>query len=933
MNDDFEEDYEDYDERDDQITKDDIDNVKDKYNKLKERKKSDNNPSKSTEDAKNFNKNLQQQNQSRATNPSSGATQAGGAGTEGAAAGGAAAEGAAVEGVAAGGAAAAEGAAVEGAAVGGAAVAEGAAAAGGTAAAAGGAATIPVVGWVVALVIAALAVLKKIKDKIDKKAEENGINNKGILTLILLSPILLVFLIIILIVVVIAIFTQAETYDKVEFLNQAIVCFESATKTDACDDFMGTGIDMYGLESASGTLDGDPLIKKTDLEIAVFVADYVIAEWKYFGNEGSSFMTIYEEFETVAREGLEEDSTLEQITSKVESVLLLTPAGKAWQAAGTLADKINYALHLFKWLRIEKKAFNNIDWRFARVEHSSELGTLEEIITWVDHKVDGIPDRMFGDTVISDAWAKLGIHGFLDVAYLKVPIVQGADGNFMSYAIELDEAINMVHAYLPSWMEIYATYVSTGDYRLANDLYDYYLGDDIDPLQITLYQMMTIKSVEKKKGKLEEKYVVSSTEAPSIDSSFDSKEEFDEAMNEGSEGLLALAAIFDEFVALVEDFLEWAEEQIKIISGYYLTVTLEYVPAVTRGYAYDYEVTSAYNITTEHTEEVQKNKEKYYDVDSEFREHTVTEIDADGNEVEKTVIAKYDILITQWMDYYIDIWTNQMELSDQSTKLYEKEPTSTDDRNEDGARTRFEQMFVDMIKANRAKDSDYPNFTLDEISMAAEAVNGYFSMKYESSGGGNAALNIAPTGDINADMVNFARQFIGKDLAYMKSIDDTGIFLNDHWCAFFASYCMNKTGLPQVKFSSCSEFWKRCVNGNKVGFYDITGPGVVRNGGYITSKNNQKARYSDIQPGDIVLFRWDTATTARSHTGIVSNVEFGADGEVVAITTIEGNLGKSFTTSIVKEVRNAATQSRMYNIVSFLSVSTVKAHIEAGNTW
>lgn len=319
MNEDFEEDYEEDEDdgREDlKEAKDKAKDAKDKYNEQKnkkvENKKGSNNDPTSHNEAREFNKSLDAKNQARTQNPDL-ATKAGSegakAGSQAAANTGTAATTGTTATTTAGTTAATTG--TTAAATTGTAAATGttaaatagttaAATAGTTAAAAGGTAAvggavaaqaaIPVIGWVALAVEAAIAAvigLHKFKKKHDKKMEENGVNSKGLRRLLKASPILLPIALIFLVIVIIIVLIQSETYDRVAFMQEAIECFESA---DGCWDFMNTGLPIgNGLIS----VEAEPLIRKTDLEIAEFVVQYKFAEWKYFGNSRLVFLIRY----------------------------------------------------------------------------------------------------------------------------------------------------------------------------------------------------------------------------------------------------------------------------------------------------------------------------------------------------------------------------------------------------------------------------------------------------------------------------------------------------------------------------------------------------------------------------------------------------------------------------------------------------------------
>lgn len=82
-----------------------------------------------------------------------------------------------------------------------------------------------------------------------------------------------------------------------------------------------------------------------------------------------------------------------------------------------------------------------------------------------------------------------------------------------------------------------------------------------------------------------------------------------------------------------------------------------------------------------------------------------------------------------------------------------------------------------------------------------------------------------------------------------------------------------------------------------------------------------------------MLFRWSGATTARSHTGIVTGVEKDNSGAVKSITVVEGNTGSGGYSRTTVTENKYTPSGQMYYIVSFVSISQVMAEYEKGNKW
>lgn len=676
-------------------------NVKDKIDKGKKIKKkidckykSKNDPTQVNE-AKKFDQALRDKNIARSTNPematktAGNAAKAGGAGTTtGATAGVASGSSAGATATATTGAttAASTGAATAGAttataagttaATAGATTAGATAATAGTVAATGGAVAtqvaIPVAGWIalaVEAIIAALVIAVKMRKKHDKKMAENGVDSKSLRRLLKVSPFLIPFGIIMLILIILI---QAETYDKADFLKSAIECAE---KDGGCDDFLNTGVKING--------DGDPMIKKTDLEVAEFVVKYMFAEHKYFGNEGSSILDIAGELDTIAREGLDEYNNKSAVEVLFEELI-----------EDSIIGDIRLAWNLFKWLRVEKKVFNNISW--YKAYNASSFSLFSEWGAKIGVRLTGEPTVMMNDTIEKSAIV-LPSDLRLDTAFLKKPP-----------EIELDEAIELVRPYLPSWVELYATYIATGDYELCNDLYNYYIDEDNYEIEVTLYQLITLRSTEKIEGESTTSYYVKK------DGSNDFKElteeEYNEEIAKGEQGWFDwLKDALVNFKNKVVELFQKVIEEVKEILGFYVDTDSCYVPVVTKGDAYYYKIEKEYNIKTEFSEEYLENQEQKVST----KRDTITYDKDEEEEEEKKAVFKVKREVE--IDYNVKYWVNTLDFVSENKVDYEED-------------NRYEQLFVDMVQAN-----DY-HFTIDDVAMAIEVINSYYEEEYKLNG-------------------------------------------------------------------------------------------------------------------------------------------------------------------------------------------------------
>lgn len=367
--------------------------------------------------------------------------------------------------------------------------------AGGSTAAGAGAtaavAAIPVAGWIIAAVMAAIALLKglkKARDKHDKKMAENGIDSKSIRRLIKLSPILVPILIFFIVIIIIVVFMQAETADRIEVMQRALTCFESNGSSSGCQDFMNTGIHM-----GWNTGGKKPLIKKTDMDIAHFVIDYIRAENKvYKNNQGFS---LNEAIDSIANQDYLDDPTLwEQIVAKFQQLI-----------DDSIIGDVREAWYLFKWLKIEKKVFNNITWLEGSLNKTG--------ISWWQRAVDEVTIKITEDPMdelervtysSSVSWIEMqGFHWDITTAWLEIP----ADNNI----ITLDEAISLTKEYIPSFIEIYATFIASGEsYKMADKVYDYYVKNTKKgkPLELIIktYEKIIVDVTEYRDEEVTEKY-------------------------------------------------------------------------------------------------------------------------------------------------------------------------------------------------------------------------------------------------------------------------------------------------------------------------------------------------------------------------------------------------------------------------------------------
>jgi len=375
------------------------------------------------------------------------------------------------------------------------------------------------------------------------------------------------------------------------------------------------------------------------------------------------------------------------------------------------------------------------------------------------------------------------------------------------YAIDLDEAIDLARPYLPSWIEIYATYVATGDRDLANEIYRAYKNPpDDERMEITLFLLFDVEETQRINETYTKEYYYE-----------DDDDYYGISLIEFKALLLAdLGEAFenawDELTEWIDSKLRQFKNSLKEFLGFNIEVDHEWVGVVTRGYAYDYVLEQQYEIELE-IEEVKNHttdKEKWYGYDIH-----------DWYTLWLLITVEYDEIITR---YY-----HTLELDYSNFEEYEEG-------------TRYQWVFDRIVDEN-----DY-KYTYDDVSMAIEVITAYLSEEYGYLGSAGGVKDFILAGDLNESIVNFATQFEGYKLADMERVDTFNTFWGAHWCAMFVTHCMRSAGVP-IAFSSCTSFRAFCLRYDVPGFYDIGDRASFASiSGYITSDRNQVATYNYIQP-------------------------------------------------------------------------------------
>lgn len=399
---------------------------------------------------------------------------------------------------------------------------------------------VPYVGWAIAIADAAIKLLKAIKklqNRIDSKAAESGIDLKSIRRLIAASPLIAIFAIIIIILLIIVLLTQTRTIEKTDALKQAIECAESS----GCTDFMNTGVTISSASVPLGGIGGTivaftgeqlsaaeqsknskflttlnktfeeitskKLIYFTDLQIARLVIEYLMFENKYYGFTDTLNKVITDMTKNLNGAEGEEKSVIEWLFQMLVD--------------HTIIGDIYEAYSLFNWLKLEKVAFNKIEWKIIHTGVSGTgLNFLDDTLNnfckdtedwWrtdalkkfcnESKETESLTFKVVGDfnPFTSMLWVPTDLWSLGDAAINAADVFGITDKlsilqNWKASSLPDQETlVNAVYEYLPTWVEIYSVYVNCSDLDVANDVYNYYVknlgsGGDFE-IKVSLYAL------------------------------------------------------------------------------------------------------------------------------------------------------------------------------------------------------------------------------------------------------------------------------------------------------------------------------------------------------------------------------------------------------------------------------------------------------------
>lgn len=313
-----------------------------------------------------------------------------------------------------------------------------------------------------------------------------------------------------------------------------------------------------------------------------------------------------------------------------------------------------------------------------------------------------------------------------------------------------------------------------------------------------------------------------------------------------------------------------------------------------------------------------------YNVDS-VKDVTGDDLSYDETIYYENVYANKELNIIDLLNSDYNIYKNYLETYEEETD----EDTSNVGIRKDALDIGYNTLKKDLIALNEEHPSSWLMYgnsldILDGLNLGA----------------------IAQAGGVNEAIVALAESFEGNNIYDMIGVDEHNIFWPDHWCAMFVSYCMReiesqsgiKIPIPTFFTVTTGSYGLWDPYHTEPGFYDVQ-EWLDRNPNAVRANTDPQniAPLSSIQPGDIILFTNGDGSGLRTHVGFAGPVELDENGNVIAITTIEGNTmpwGQPYDTCLNSVVAvKRRTGSLMNEIASFVSVSTVLAEAERGNLW
>ena len=175
------------------------------------------------------------------------------------------------------------------------------------------------------------------------------------------------------------------------------------------------------------------------------------------------------------------------------------------------------------------------------------------------------------------------------------------------------------------------------------------------------------------------------------------------------------------------------------------------------------------------------------------------------------------------------------------------------------------KLLLKIIKKIIVKIASFSMPLLIVLCLCATVILGVCSSN--SSGNDNTSTVSETAGEGSAEAtIQYAKKYLGKNLAYFLANDNSGRFFHDHWCAMFCGYVLyntNKDSFASKQFSASCLAWNQGL----------------------ATKNKLHTKSSNYTPkmGDLIFF----GSSGQEHIGLIESY----NSKTKVMKTIEGNSG------------------------------------------
>ncbi|MGN0475750.1 MAG: CHAP domain-containing protein [Ruminococcus sp.] len=175
------------------------------------------------------------------------------------------------------------------------------------------------------------------------------------------------------------------------------------------------------------------------------------------------------------------------------------------------------------------------------------------------------------------------------------------------------------------------------------------------------------------------------------------------------------------------------------------------------------------------------------------------------------------------------------------------------------------KLLLKIIKKIIVKIASFSMPLLIVLCLCATVILGVCSSN--SSGNNNISTVSETAGEGSAEAtIQYAKKYLGKNLAYFLANDNSGRFFHDHWCAMFCGYVLyntNKDSFASKQFSASCLAWNQGL----------------------ATKNKLHTKSSNYTPkmGDLIFF----GSSGQEHIGLIESY----NSKTKVMKTIEGNSG------------------------------------------